>query len=278
MIGLDLPGVKPVKDIEWIEYTNEDNLERYLLDINPNYLVHAAFVNRKPANWSDQYYLSDMIESNIRLFGMLSDIDTKVLLLSSSALYEPGNSNEMIDEKYTINPVTIYGVAKVIQERIAQYYSTISGFSLSILRLFNLIGPGQAQGMVIPDWIRSIEAIMKDKEQLLKVRTLSTSRDFVDVRDAARAILMVIDNYQANMTLNVASGKATKLSEIAEILVELCPVPLSIKEANTKISSKNILTQCGSFELIKNKFSWSPRFSIKQSVTDAWNEYNLNDS
>ena len=276
VVGAALKDDEPVSGVEWKIVEKGDGLARLVRDICPELVVHAAFVNRKPPDLNKQQYLDGILAVNLPLFETLAGINGKLVLISSSAVYGKAEGRGLIDETCPLRPISLYGLGKVFQETVAQYCGRM-GLRISITRLFNLCGPGQKEGMVLPDWVGKAWAVAKGKVLELQVKHRMGSRDFVDVRDAAKAIILIAGDFRSGEVFNVASGEAVSLLEISEELTRLCPVPLNIKEAEPNPSESDVLIQRGSFEKIQSTYGWKPTIHWRQSLKDLWDWYGTRD-
>ena len=179
----------------------------------------------------------------------------------------------MIDENCPRRPVTLYGVAKASQEMVAEYNATYRRFPLIIVRPFNLCGPGQGLGMMIPDWLNQLAAIERGAETVLRIRNKATSRDFIDVRDAARAIALLCANFKASTTVNVASGEAVAIAEILATLGDWCSTPFRVEETDPIPDATVAKEPRGSFERLTRGWNWRPEIPWRQSLADSWDEW-----
>jgi len=239
IIGADLSGVEPSFDGEWHAVEPGTGLAELVQRLKPDFMVHAAFRNRKPSDWTRLEYLSGLA------------------------------AGTRLDETAPRHPTTLYGLAKAIQELLGESMVT-EGLHLCVARLFNLIGPGQAAGMLIPDWVRQLAAIADGAEPRLVVRHRATSRDFVDVRDAAAALALLIDDYRPGETVNVATGTAVHLREISDFLATLCPRDFEIIETDPQPPGSDVISQRGDPTRIKARWGWEPTVPWRQSVADVW--------
>jgi len=270
IIGADLSGVEPSFDGEWHAVEPGTGLAELVQRLKPDFMVHAAFRNRKPSDWTRLEYLSQVLQENSTLFEACAAARVNVLLLGSSAVYGSGlAAGTRLDETAPRHPTTLYGLAKAIQELLGESMVT-EGLHLCVARLFNLIGPGQAAGMLIPDWVRQLAAIADGAEPRLVVRHRATSRDFVDVRDAAAALALLIDDYRPGETVNVATGTAVHLREISDFLATLCPRDFEIIETDPQPPGSDVISQRGDPTRIKARWGWEPTVPWRQSVADVW--------
>jgi nucleoside-diphosphate-sugar epimerase len=142
----------------------------------------------------------------------------RILFASSAAVY--GDSEQVpISEEAPLIPQSPYAVSKIIGEELLRR-SEIESCSF---RFFNVYGPNQsAEGgyaAVIPAFKKAIAegkecTIFGDGTQI---------RDFIHVDDLVRIIGLAIAAEKLPLELNIASGEATSLLDLIEILGESNP-------------------------------------------------------
>lgn len=273
VVAVDMAGVEPVPQTEWIIAEQRSDLARTVFEVRPSIVIHAAFINRKPVDLSDAQYINNILSVDLPLFEAMANTEAKLLLISSSAVYGYAGQRKIIDESCQLKPVSIYGLGKSIQETTAQYCAN-QGLKVCILRPFNFLGPGQKPGMLIPDWIKKVTEIAAGKGNILKVRHRKTSRDFVDVRDASKAIVLVASDFSDGEIYNISSGKSLDLMDISLELQRLCPIPMKIEETEPDLHLPDVPFQRGSFKKIHSRYGWKPRISWRDSLKDIWDSYN----
>ena len=120
-----------------------------------------------------------------------------------------------------------YGLAKKMLVVQAQAYRQQYGFDAISLLLVNLYGPADNYDLhtshVIPALIRKVvEAQQAQCDWIDAWGTGSVSREFLFVRDAARAIVLATDRYNRPDPVNLGSGMEINIRELAELILELC--------------------------------------------------------
>lgn len=155
------------------------------------------------------------LDSQINVLGTLNVLEAarthgiqKVVASSSAGIF--GELKTMpIREDHPVEPDTPYGASKLAAEKMALAYAKLYDMECICLRYFNVYGVNQrydAYGNVIPIFVHKILAgepitIFGDGEQ---------TRDFVNVRDVARA------NYLASTVKGVSGafnlGSATRIT------------------------------------------------------------------
>jgi GDP-L-fucose synthase len=109
----------------------------------------------------------------------------------------------------------------------AQAYRQQYGFNAISLLPVNMYGPGDNFDLhsshVIPAVIRKvIEAQQHGRDHIEVWGTGQVSREFLFVRDAARAILLATERYNRPEPVNVGSGREITIAALAELICELC--------------------------------------------------------
>lgn len=113
-------------------------------------------------------------------------------------------------------PSTPYGQAKLALSIGARAFSSTAGVSLAWARFFFMFGPGEDQRRLIPLIARG----------LLQNRRIALSaghqtRDFLDTRDMGEALVQLILAKHVTGPVNIASGRAISIRELAALLARL---------------------------------------------------------
>jgi UDP-glucose 4-epimerase len=194
-------------------------------------------------------------------------LDTGVKLFvnaSSSAVY--GESNELpISEKTLTRPISPYGVSKLAAENYCTSFARLYGLHTISLRYFNVYGPGQGIGPysgVIP---RFVAAIISGKPPVIFGDGAQT-RDFVFVEDVVKANLLCLRNdFKPGLSLNIATGVPTSISELANLLIEILHAK-GMSPVHDSSREGEIVQSYADISLAKSVLGFSPSFSISQGL------------
>lgn len=120
-----------------------------------------------------------------------------------------------------------YGLAKKMLLVQAQAYRQQYGFNAVTLLPVNLYGPGDnfdpQTSHVIPALIRkAVEARDEGRPHIDVWGTGTASREFLFVRDAARAVVMAAEYYNDGEPVNLGSGQEITIRELAQLICECC--------------------------------------------------------
>lgn len=143
--------------------------------------------------------------------------DAAFVLASTQRVY--ALRPERCSEDDVPHPDSPYGFAKLAAELWGRMASEQFGVPVTVLRFFSVYGPGQqpngGSGVV------SIFARAALANEPLVVQSAGR-RDFTDVRDVARGILLTLQRpVPAFRVLNVATGQGTSFLDLARLVVEV---------------------------------------------------------
>ena len=101
--------------------------------------------------------------------------------------------------------------------------------------------------------------------------SLDISRDVVDVRDVARAMIQILNTAPSGQVYNICSGKSYTFRELVDMLVEIADVSVDFRFDPAYERTNDIPLLIGDPTKV-NEIGWKPMISIEDSLTDLFNE------
>lgn len=145
----------------------------------------------------------------------------KIVAASSASMYGAAEELPTTERESPYRNRSLYGTAKAFNEGLLRAYNDLHGLDYVALRYFNVYGSrmgihGRDTEMLVR-WIERVEAgrppiIFGDGKQ---------TKDFVHVRDVARANILAARANVTDEVFNVGSGTETSLVQLAEALVSV---------------------------------------------------------
>ena len=187
----------------------------------------------------------------------------RVVVSSSSSVYGD-QPTHLMTEDLPANPMSPYGLHKLIGEQYADLFATLFGVQVVSLRYFNVYGPRQsaegAYALVIPHFLR-----LRDEGKPLTIYGDGCqTRDYVHIDDVVRANMHAAQSELPAgraVALNVGSGEETSVNEIAEMVggeVEhIFPNPRGAFEE---------LRKCADTSRAKSVISWEPSIRLAEGI------------
>ena len=149
-----------------------------------------------------------------------SALKTRVMLFGSAAEYGDKLLGP-IPETAPVDPVSIYGLSKAMQTAVMGYYFREKHVDVVLARTFNLYGEGISPQLFPGRVMHQIAAVKAGRQPKVVVRSIDSSRDYLEIMEAVDAYFRVMQFGNAGEIYNVGSGKPTPVkSLLEELLVE----------------------------------------------------------
>ncbi|GLW01591.1 NAD-dependent epimerase/dehydratase family protein [Streptomyces lavendulae] len=195
----------------------------------------------------------------------------RLVHLGSAAEYGPGAFGVRVGESAATRPVTPYGATKLA----GTVTVATSGLDAVVLRVGNPVGPG-APATGLPGRITALlREAGPDPAAVLRLGDLSAYRDFVDVRDVARAVeLAVTTPGPLQSVLNISTGEATPVRELVHGLARRAGFRGRIEEnaggAPGSARSADVSWQCSDVTAAERVLGWRPARQLDDMLASLW--------
>ena len=254
------------------ELTDRNKLKQVLDDIKPDVIFHLAGVIK--SSQPEILYKANFLGTIVLLDQVMeSDHRPIVVVASSSAVYGHKSGAKPISERMRLHPVTNYAVSKAAQEMAALRYYESFHLPVMIVRMFNLLGPGQPADLACSAFARQIALAELNRQSEIVTGNLDARRDFVDVRDAARAFGLVAQKGKAGQVYNVCSGRAVAIRKCLDEMISMSPHQFKVRIDAERVQKNDVPVQVGSSLKLNQIAGWRPQISLKQSLSDLLNDW-----
>lgn len=188
-----------------------------------------------------------------------------IVFASSSAVYgNPDTKKNPITETQLLNPLSFYGSQKKWSEDLLRLYVKDFGLRATALRFFNIFGIGQKYSSPYSGVISKFCYRLSQNQLLELYNHGESTRDFIHVKDAARAIYQAMIFNDSNLkadfqAFNIGTGQATTVKHIACQLISIAQTygfssNFILKEAR----SEEIAHSLASSQLAQRVLAWKP--------------------
>jgi GDP-4-dehydro-6-deoxy-D-mannose reductase len=237
----------------------------------PDWILHLAAQSSAAASIKDSISTYDVNTMGVaRLVDVLrsTSFGGRLLFVSSSEVYGSVSPSRLpILEAETPRPRNPYAASKLAAEAIC-HEAFASGLDVVIVRPFNHIGPGQDRRFAVGSFAHDVASLMLgERPAVLEVGDLSIARDFTDVRDIVRGYLTLLRCAQSGQIYNLASGKATTLTELVQLLREVANVPFEIRVDKERLRTTETPVTIGDAGMAQ-ALGWKPAISLQNTIRD----------
>jgi GDP-4-dehydro-6-deoxy-D-mannose reductase len=241
----------------------------------PDRVFHLAALNNIAASFADPALT---IETNVS--GSLNLFDEVRRSAPAAAVVSVGSSAEYgktaaetapLTEDLPLLPTSPYGVSKVSQGQLCRIYADVHGLRAIHVRPFAIIGPRKTKD-ALSDFCRNVVAIERGETDRFSVGPLTSERDFVDVRDAVAALLLISENGTPGTTYNLCNGRAATLEAVLSLLQGLSRRPFHPLPDPARLRPADDRRIVGDSSRLR-ALGYAPRFSLAETVSatlDFW--------
>jgi nucleoside-diphosphate-sugar epimerase len=190
-----------------------------LIKVNqPNLIVNLAASYKE--NFAEAVSVNVIGSQNILDSVYKLGLKARVVLIGSAAEYGDVTFEENpIPETRVLRPHSVYGMTKALQTNLANFYAPL-GVDVIVARLFNIIGKGLSDRLLIGSLEKQIEELKKSQRSVIEVGNLDAIRDYISAEDAAKKLINIMSYGKAGEVYNVASGVGSKVRDIVTNLLE----------------------------------------------------------
>ena len=255
------PVLKEIQ-FEKIDIRDYESLEKTTNDIDGIFHEAALTVVQDSFDRPEEYHDVNVIGTE-NVFKSANKNGFKVVYASSSSVY--GHKKDMpINEDALREPINPYGQTKLDTEFLFEKYTKL-GTKIIGLRYFNIFGQGQTleYAGVITKFLDRV----RQKKSPLIFGDGTQIRDFIYVEDIAMANLLSMTGNISNLLVNIGSGNAITILELANMVLnaselDLKPIFENPLDGDIKKSHANIM-------LATKALNWRPRKDLSEWLLEV---------
>lgn len=173
------------------------------------------------------------------------------------------------DEQKPVDLTSIYALTKYAQERQVLIFGEAYGVDAVALRLFNVFGPGQALSNPYTGVLANFASRLINGQSPMIFEDGRQRRDFVHVRDVARAFWLALEQRSAaGHVINIGSGEAYSIAEVANMLAAAMAVPQLEPDIMDKARSGDIRNCFADISKARDLLGFEPLFRLEDSLDE----------
>lgn len=275
------PATKPndsLASVRWhvADVRKVEDIERLLDAEHPDAILHLAAIAFVPTAQADP---GSTLEVNViaaaRLLGALKTrrvaglLDPVVLVIGSGEQYGRHDESDIpLRESAEQRPHSVYAASKVAQEHVALEAFRSTGVRVIATRSFNHSGPGQADRYVLPGLVRRALAAKAAGQGTLPVGNVTPVRDFLHVKDVARAYADLVERGAAGEVYNVASGTGVEVATLGARVLALVGADAILQPDPALVRPADVPMLVGDATKLRRATGWSPRFNLDSIIEE----------
>jgi len=209
--------------VEVCDIRDGGQVREVMLRQRPEAVVHlAALTGIERCNVDPSLAFSVNVLGTYNVVMGCAACRARLIFISSREVYGE-TTFEKAREEDPLVPNNVYGITKLLGERLVAWAATKHNLDHVILRLTNVYGPGGDQ--------YGVQKIIKEALSKGRIKILGGSQqmDFIYVEDVAEVVRRCLDDPRVSgQVFNVGSGEAISVEEMASKLVSLLDTSIQI--------------------------------------------------
>lgn len=248
-------------------------LRAQIVASEPDVLFHLASTESVRDSWKDpEATFETNATGTLRVLdaALACDQPPRTVLLSSFEVYGQVSPDSLpVTEDAPLAPVSPFAVSKVAAEFLGKQALLGTRLPVVVARLFNSIGPDQSSDSVSGALAQRIARALKSDATSLVAGNLDVVRDYVDIRDAARALRLLGEKGKPGEAYNICGGRSVSVRELATKLMDLAKIDLDLEVDPRLLRPREILEMRGSADKLHAVTGWAPEIKLEQSLADV---------
>jgi len=257
-----LSNLEEVKDrINFIKLDILDIKNLRMILQNVDGIFHQAALTSVPESYEkEDEYKNVNIRGTENIFKIAKEFKIKVVYASSSSVY--GDIKKIpITEDFERNPINPYGLTKLEDEYLAELYSKYN-VSIIGLRYFNVFGVGQTldyAGVIT----KFFEKINQGESPVVHGDGLQI-RDFIFVKDVARANLAAMMSNVDHGFFNIGTGNTISIKDLANLMIKI--LEKDVEAIFDKIPAGDVRLSQADISLAKRMIDWQSTTTLEDGL------------
>ena len=248
----------PHVEFEWADLRHLDKV------YEADYLIHLAAITN--AGYAEKYPLDTFEVNVLGTVNLLNHVQIKkrVLFPSTALVYKA--SETPISEEAETDLSSVYALSKNVGEQVVKFHCQRMGVPHTIVRFFNIFGPGQLPMYIVPQVLTQIK-----ENHRVEIRNGSVMRDLLFVEDCIDAVLKLSVTQSAeNSEFNIGSGHIVSISDVAKAAVQASgfdDVEITDLEEFIAFSPTAIMAD---IDKVQATIDWFPKTTLKDGLRRMW--------
>ena len=177
-----------------------------------------------------------------------------------------------IKETYPVDPINVYAISKLAQEKLCKSYWLSYGIPVVITRAFTYINPRRPD-IFSSAFARQVVEIEKGKRDKIVYGNLDSTRTIIDVRDNMEAYWVATNHCDCGEVYNVGGYTHMTVGEFLTELVKHSTVPIKSELDPRLLRPVDVTMQIPDVTKFTTKTGWKPRYTLDDSIEFLLDHY-----
>ncbi len=261
-------GTRPMEDsMTGIDLLNQKDIEQKFSEMQPDVIINCAGVVSKEGDFEDNVRMSRNLLNATAAIGLYS---CRFVMCGSAGEYGIVSREDWpVSEKTPLRGASPYAQSKIKEEEVVKDLASRYNIDAIVARIFNPIGNDMPAKYLISNVLTQIEKVKSGESSEIVVSRADALRDYINVKDVARALALLATKDHGYDIYNIGSGISTSTAELVQCIIEESGAPLDcpIRELNGA-PEQSVASQADISRLV-DEFGWRPQVALHETIKGA---------
>lgn len=247
-------GIKRVYDL--------NSIQNKINESKPKVIIN--FVGSFANDYFKGYKVNVLVSKNILDAAIEANFNGKIILIGSAAEY---GTQDRYYENCIEKPRSVYGLTKLMQHSLFQYYINTFPINANYIRLFNVISNNLSEKLFIGNFTKQLKLVLDGIAKKIKLGNLSSYRDYLLIDDVYTGFMKVIENGNRGEVYNLGMGKKIFLKDLVQKILLALDLQVELVTENLN-SVGNIKTEVVADITKVKSIGWTPKFDYEKLIEE----------
>jgi nucleoside-diphosphate-sugar epimerase len=224
-----------------------------------SHVVNVAGRTFVPASWQDPVpFYEDNLLTTAAALQVCRTAGAPLVHLSSYVYGVPRTLP--IPEDHPLDAVNPYAHSKILAESVIDFHRQHMGVVATVIRPFNLYGPGQAASFLIPTIVTQL---LEDSRPAVQVADLRPRRDYLHVDDLLVLIAAALKS--PGGTFNAGGGVSFSVGELINRIAEVVGITKDVEEIGPRRQNE-VLDVVADISAARRELGWQPAIDLSRGL------------
>jgi len=257
-----------------LDLRDAEQVRALMRRVEPEIVVHLAALHYIPECEGDpSLAVATNVLGTVNLLAHCKP-HSRFVFASSGAVYKPDDQPHR-EAEAALAPNDVYGRTKLHAEEFVSDFATRLDLQAVIVRLFNVVGPGETNPHLLPELVAQLKAGC----HIVRLGNMTPKRDYIHVVDAAKGFAAVaVGNgvdYGQTMIVNVGTSQVCSVAQIVEKIRAVSGIDFEIHQDDSRLRKFDRPFLAADIHRMSQYFGWRPERSIDDAIRDLWSNPDL---
>lgn len=272
----NLHKVQDKVDLYECDLTDLSSCIRALEQSQPDYIFHmASHANVRLCFVNPIAIFNNNVNGTLNLLEAVRILKTKPIIqfCGTSEVYGQVRVEDTpIKETQKIDPINVYAISKLAQEKLCKSYWLSYGIPVVLTRAFTYINPRRPD-IFSSAFARQVVEVERGKKDKIVYGNLDSTRTIIDIRDIMEAYWIAANKCDYGEEYNIGGTEFLTVGEFLKKLIAQSPVPIPNEQDPSLLRPVDVTMQIPDVTKFKTKTGWEPKYKLSESIEFLLNHY-----